>query len=573
MKAKFLFLSIFTLLLIASCDEDDEVLNQTGNVSFTLEELVEIENATIPLNVNIGIDNFNHSGGAIEVSITGGNYGVDYETSTGDANFTINVEQRSLLASFSVTPLNNDTIDGNLDLVITLVSTSGSLALGETTSLQFTILDDDDPLIAIADFENATGNLQENDTNNYTINIPFNQPSTDGGTIEITASGDAVLGTDYTIVGQSASPFTVTVAPGAASASFDITAIDNAVFEADKSATFTINGVTGGLEAGVTTSTTITIENDDLPPNPVIDFSATNTSSYDENAGTITLNFELSSTTTADATIEITTSGMADANDFNFGGSNANPYSFVIPAGSTTGSLDLTIIDDVDTEVDESLILDITSVTGGLDAGVNLQQQTITITANDDIAPFSYLETFETVSDLPSSGFQAFLLPAQDLPDEKLFKYNMNAGKYADVDDVTLDSDSGLVVFYNITQNGNGVIDNVVITPQMAVSGNVDVSIDITYNQAPQFNNATVTFYYSETYNGSGTWNLSDWTSMGTETAASMETEGFAISDYKRKVMSISPNANFYVAVRINQIMDGTFTKTQWRLDNFKVNN
>lgn len=71
MKAKFLFLSIFTLLLIASCDEDDEVLNQTGNVSFTLEELVEIENATIPLNVNIGIDNFNHSGGAIEVSITG----------------------------------------------------------------------------------------------------------------------------------------------------------------------------------------------------------------------------------------------------------------------------------------------------------------------------------------------------------------------------------------------------------------------------------------------------------------------------------------------------------------------
>ncbi len=37
--------------------------------------------------------------------------------------------------------------------------------------------------------------------------------------------------------------------------------------------------------------------------------------------------------------------------------------------------------------------------------------------------------------------------------------------------------------------------------------------------------------------------------------------------------MSINPNADFYVAVRVNQTMDATFTKTQWRLDNFKVIN
>ena len=60
---------------------------------------------------------------------------------------------------------------------------------------------------------------------------------------------------------------------------------------------------------------------------------------------------------------------------------------------------------------------------------------------------------------------------------------------------------------------------------------------------------------------------------MGTETAAAMEAEGLGTLDYKRKVMSINPNADFYVAVRVNQTMDATFTKTQWRLDNFKVIN
>ncbi|WP_452603228.1 hypothetical protein [Pontimicrobium sp. MEBiC06410] len=572
MKTKFLLYSILAIVFIFSCEDDDENLNGTGIVNFTLDELVEIENATIPLNINLGVDTFNHGGGTVDVSISGANYGTDYETSGGSANFSIEIGQGSLSSSFSLTPIDNDTIDGNLNLTITITNATGALTLGENTTLQFTILDDDDPLIAIVGFENATGTLQENDATNYLINIPFNQASTDGGTITITASGDAVFGTDYTVVNQTASPFTVTVPAGATSASFEMTAIDNTVFAANKTATFTITEVTGGLATGVTTATTITIENDDSPPNPVIDFDAANTLTYNEDAGTITLNFNLSGATTADATIELTASGTADTSDFNFGGSNS-PYSFVIPAGSTTASLDITIVDDIDTETDETIVLDITSVSGGLDTGVNLQQQTLTITDNDTVAAFNYVETFETVADLEAAGFNAFLLSAQDLPSSKKFKYNMNAGKYADVDDVTQDSDTGLVVFYNTTQNGNGVLDNVVITPQMQVTGNVDVSIDIAYSQAPAVNNAVVTFYYSEVYDGTETWNQADWTEIGTETAADMNTEGIAIGDYKRKVMNITPNANFYIAVRVNQTIDNTFTKTQWRLDNFKVNN
>ena len=60
---------------------------------------------------------------------------------------------------------------------------------------------------------------------------------------------------------------------------------------------------------------------------------------------------------------------------------------------------------------------------------------------------------------------------------------------------------------------------------------------------------------------------------MGTETAASMNAEGFNTTEYKRKLMNISPTSSFYMAVRVTQTIDDVFFKTQWRLDNFKVNN
>ncbi len=572
MNIRLLLLSILMLSFIVSCEEDDNNLDGTGIVGFSISELVEIENATNSLTVNVGINDYNHAGGAISVSITGADYGSAYETSEGSADFILDVAPQALVSTFAIIPVDDDLIQDDKVLTITLTSTTGALEIGENSTLTFTIIDNDDPLVAIVGFENATAQIQENDSNSTSIIIPFDQATTDGGTLTVSSSGDAVFGTDYTVIGQTSGDFIINVPGGATSASFDIQAIDNSVFEADKTVTFSISEASGGLSAGVTTETTITIINDDLPPNPVIDFSAANTLTYNEDAGTITLNFDISSLTSSDATIELTTSGSADASDFNFNGSNANPYSFVIPSGSSTASIDVSIVDDGDLETDETITLTISSVTGGIDPGVNLQTQTITVIDNDNVA-FDYVETFETVADLDEAGFEAFILPSQDLPDNKLFKFNFNATKYADVDDETQTSDTGLVVFYSNTQNGNGQLDNVVISPQMQTSGNVNVSIDISYTQAPEFNNADVTFYYSETYDGSGTWNDSDWIAMGTETAAGMNAEGFNTTEYKRKLMNISPTSSFYLSVRVTQTIDDVFFKTQWRLDNFKVNN
>jgi len=549
MKQNTYVLLALLLLLVSSCKDDDNEVNGTGIVEFSLENLAEIENATSSLNVNIGVDSFNHGGGTVDVTISGGVYGTDYETSQGADFFTLDIDAQSLLATFSLQPIDDELIEENQDLTITLSNATGNLNLGDNTSLTFTIIDNDDPLVAVVGFEVSQSQIQENATDSNQINIAFSQETTDGGIISITTSGDAVFGTDYSIVGPTTSDFDLVIPAGATSASFEVQSIDNSVFGADKDIVFSISGVDGGLSIGTEATHTLTIENDDLPPNPIIDFDATNTLTYNEDAGTITLNFELSGTTTSDATVELTTSGDADASDFNFNGSNVNPYVLNIPSGASSASVDISIVDDSD-----------------------IQSQTITITDNDFV-PFNYVETFETAGDLAGAGFESFPLSTQDLPSGKKFNYNMNAGKYADVDDVNLDSDTGLVVFYSNIQNGNGFLDNVVISPQMQTNGSSNVSIDIAYVQAPQFNNAVITFYYSETYDGSGNWNEADWTIMGTETAADLMNEGISTNDFKRKVMNITTASNFYISVRITQTVDDTFWKTQWRLDNFKVNN
>lgn len=560
---------IAILIFIASCNDDENSANGTGIASFSLSEISEIENANQALTLNVGIDNFNHSGGTLNIDITGATYGADYETSGGSASFALEVPANNLITSFSIIPVDNDVLDGNKTLTITISSATGNLEVGENNTMTYRIVDNEQPIVSVLNFEANAIQINENDATATPVNITFDLPSTNGGTVTIDASGDAVFGTDYTVEGQTASPFSITVDPGASSASFNIMPVDNSDFAADKSATFTMTDAQEGVSLGTTVSSTVTIVNDDASPYKLIDFSTTNPTTISEDGGTLTLNFDISEPTTQDATVELTVNTSSTATvgtDFTLNGNTASPYVITVLTGSSTASIDIPITDDAVIETDETITLEITDATGGLQVGVNTTMHTATITDND-----AYVETFETATDLASIGYNSFALTAQDLPSDKIFNLNTNAGKYADVNDVTQSSDSGLVIFYKNTLNGNGQMDNVVISPMFYAEGSIETSIDLVFNQQPAVNNATITFYYSETYDGSGTWNDADWTAIDTETAQSMQDEGFPISTYKRNVMNLNINGSFYLAVRHTQTIDDTFWKTQWRLDNFKV--
>ncbi|MFH4967715.1 Calx-beta domain-containing protein [Gaetbulibacter sp. M240] len=578
MKLKLIIITILLSTLYFTCEKDEVQSNGTGVANFSIKEITEVENATTALGINIGIDAYNHAAGTISVSVTGGEYGTDFETSAGSASFELEVDANSLLETFSIQPVDDDLIEDNKTLTITLTDATGGIELGENTIISFTILDNDDPLIALVGFESNTGSIQENATSSTTINMLFDQESTNGGTITIEATGDAVYGTDYTVEGQTSGTMTINVPAGAAAASFNVQAIDNSEYSVDKNIIFTITDVSGGLAIGTTPETTISIVNDDAAPNPVIDFNTSNPVTIDEGAGTVTINFDISGTTTADATIELTASGTATiGDDYTFNGDSSNPYSLMIPAGSSSASLDLVITDDTSFEGDEPFSLDMTNASGGLNLGSTLIQYNSNIVENDpDPNAYSYVETFESndgsntyLNDV--LGFQNIILPTQDISNKQIDLIT-NAGNFSDVDDVTATSNNGLNLFYNSNQVATdfGTIDNVVVTPVQTGRGTINISVDVAYAFKNQ-NSGQATIYWSQTYDGSGTFNESDWTVLATETAASMDGEGFGNNSYKRETFTVNATGDFYIAMRVTQTIDFDFYRTRWRFDNVKA--
>ncbi|MFT5324210.1 MAG: hypothetical protein ACI8P0_002071 [Planctomycetaceae bacterium] len=98
-----------------------------------------------------------------------------------------------------------------------------------------------------------------------------------------------------------------------------------------------------------------------------------------EAGGVATVTATLSAVSTQIVTVNLDFSGTAD---------NVNDYSrlatqIVIPAGSTTGSVTLTAVQDALMETDETIVVDITSVTNGNESAT--QQVTVAIADDDQI--------------------------------------------------------------------------------------------------------------------------------------------------------------------------------------------
>ena len=102
-----------------------------------------------------------------------------------------------------------------------------------------------------------------------------------------------------------------------------------------------------------------------------------NTSAIAEASGVAILTATLSAVSGQPVTVDLGFSGTA-ANGPDYTPSGTQ---IIIPAGSLTGTATVTAVSDSSDESDETVIVDITSVTNGVESGT--QQQTVTITDDD----------------------------------------------------------------------------------------------------------------------------------------------------------------------------------------------
>ena len=153
--------------------------------------------------------------------------------------------------------------------------------------------------------------------------------------------------------------------------------INDTIYETNETVIIDISAVSGGgaTENG-TQQQTITITNDDAAPTLTLTSSA---SSMDENGSAVTLTGTLSNPTYQTVTVGLAASGTATLNtDYAL-----SATSFTIAAEGTTGTVTATPTDDSTFEGDETVIIDVSSVSGGGATESGTQQVTVTLNEDD----------------------------------------------------------------------------------------------------------------------------------------------------------------------------------------------
>ncbi|OXB08842.1 beta strand repeat-containing protein, partial [Flavobacterium psychrophilum] len=212
---------------------------------------------------------------------------------------------------------------------------------------------------------------------NYSVTTTGGCVNTGSRTVTVSAAPNAgTLSGPQGVCVSSTTAFSSTVSGGAWSSA--------------NTAIATVSAVTGeitGVSAG-TTTITYTVAgtggcSDAIATRDVTVYSPkvtlSGTTSILENSVGINITATLSTATISTTTITLAYSGTA-TNGVDYAASSAT---ITIPAGATTGTVTIIPIDDIINEGSETVIADITNVTGGCASELGVQRATVTITDND----------------------------------------------------------------------------------------------------------------------------------------------------------------------------------------------
>jgi hypothetical protein len=281
--------------------------------------------------------------------------------------------------------------DETVDLVLGNVT---GATLGATTATTVTILNDD-PAVNPGTLQFSLANYSgDEDAGDITVTVTRTGGSDGAATVDVSdaSSGSATSGTDYTAI----STTTLNWTDGDASAkTFVVSAIADGTVEPDETVDLALDNATGA-SLGATTSTTVTILNDDIAANPG------------------TLQFSLSNYSVAEgdgnATITVTrTGGSTGAVGVSYATSDntANAGSDYTAVSSTLGWADgesgaqtfqVPIIDDTDVEVPETVNLTLSSPTGSATLGTP-NTATLTISSEDKYGTLRFSTTSYNVNE------------------------------------------------------------------------------------------------------------------------------------------------------------------------------
>ena len=309
-------------------------------------------------------------------------------TATLDADFTISnttltIPAGSTSDNITLTALTDQVDEDSEAIIIDISGVSGGNGAKESGNQQRVVNITDDDTAAFTPSKTTAAVTEGGTTDSLTV-VLGTQPTADV-VFSLTASDS----TEATV-----SPATLTFS----STNWDtpqnvvITGKNDAVSDGSKSSTVTIainTGSTNDEKYAALLNQSVSVTTSDDEAAPVITL-ATSASSLAENGGTATLTVTQSVATEESTTVTLSTasSGATLGSDFTI-----SATTLTLAAGSTTGSATLTGVSDQIDDDNESIVVDVNTVTGGNGANEsNTQQVTVTIT-DDDSANFTITQS------------------------------------------------------------------------------------------------------------------------------------------------------------------------------------
>ncbi|MFQ5507807.1 MAG: Calx-beta domain-containing protein, partial [Leptospirillia bacterium] len=298
---------------------------------------------------------------------TGG--GVDYSISASPLTIPAGSTNASISINIALDALdeNDETVVLNMDTVGLVNAVPGTVTQYTTTIL------DDDALPAVTFRDVALASLGESGT----IDIWVDIAPVSGRNVTVPFTVDAAStaiggGTDYSIL--PASPLTIPA--GSTGELITLTIAGDLLYEGDETVILNMGAPVNADSTGQTTVHTATLTDDDAVP--TVDFQSATQSGAENTVGTMSATVVLSAVSGLPTTVNFSVGGTAsNGPDY-----TVNPAAaLVIPAGSSSGNIVITVLDDTVDEADQTVVLSIDSLVNGA-LGASLTH-TATILDND----------------------------------------------------------------------------------------------------------------------------------------------------------------------------------------------
>lgn len=318
---------------------------ESATIAFTATDSSGDESAT-PAHIQIALSGpLSSDTASVDVTVTGGTAGAGADFTLRTTTVTIPAGQTQATVDLDIAQDGFDEPDETVELTLSNPRTAGiaALTLGAARLHTYTIKAQSASASPTLSFRAPSLTVDEG-VGSATMVVELSRAAAGQVTVDYAVTGGtATAGTDFSLAAG-----TLTFPAGSLTQSFSIPIADDSLDEDDETVRVALSNASGAQVGGPATAT-LTIADNDAAPNIAF---ATSTQGADESDGTANLQVVLSAASGRDvtATYSVAPGGTASGSgvDYSISGSTVS-----IPAGQTTASIPVTIVDDALAEGNE----------------------------------------------------------------------------------------------------------------------------------------------------------------------------------------------------------------------------